>query len=178
MSVPPLRSIRFALLVSVALNVLLGAALAVLWLDLQRDPIGVGPIRVPHAERLLHVLPEADQPIAREVIERHRAGIREQLPALRAARRELRDAFTAEPSDSQRIDVALEQVRKREAATARAVQAMLRDVAGRISPEGRRALTTALALHRGHHGGDHRGRRERRERDERDEPAAPERAPD
>ncbi len=165
MSVPPVRSIRFALLLSVAVNLVLAAALAVLGLDPQRATvsIGVGPIRVPHPERLLRVLPEADRPLAREVIERHRAGIREQLPALHTARRELRDAFTAEPTDSRRIDAALAQVREREAAAAAAVQAMLRDLAGRVSPEGRRALTTALALHRGHHGGDHRSRRERRE---------------
>ena len=164
MAVPPPRSLRLALLVSLALNLLLAAALAVLWLDPQRsaDPIGVGPIRVPHAEKLLRVMPEADRAIAGEVVERHRAGIRAQLPPLHAARRELRDAFAADQPDPARIDAALAQVRKREAAAARAVQAMLREIAEKVSPDGRRALVTALALHRGHH--HDRGHR-RRERD-------------
>ena len=114
MAVPAPRSLRFALLVSLALNLLLAAALAVVWLDPQRsaDPIGVGPIRVPHAEKLLRVLPDADRPIAGEIVEKHRSGIRAQLPPLHAARRELRDAFNADPPDPARIDAALKEVRK------------------------------------------------------------------
>jgi uncharacterized membrane protein len=159
MSAWPSSRVRIALLVSLALNLLLAATLAVLWLTpAPREPRGRGPFHLPRIEVLERRLPEADRPLLREVMAQHQATIHPLLPQLHAARQELREALAAEPYDATRVAAAFAAVRAGEAAIGGAIQAMLTELAGRVSPQGRQMLARALSRHH-HHG---RGERHRR----------------
>jgi uncharacterized membrane protein len=154
---------RRVLLVSVAVNVLLAAVVASSWLRHggARGHGSGGSVRLPRADVLAQLLPEADRAAVRAAYDRHRDGIRRQLAPLWEARREVRDALDADPYDGERTERALATLREREATLATAVHALLVDLAANASRDGRTALaklgtTRHGGRHRGNHGPDDR----------------------
>jgi uncharacterized membrane protein len=151
---------RWVLLVSVALNLLLAAIVASSWLHHRggRGHGSGGTVRLPRAEVLAQLLPEADGPAVRAAYGRHRDSIRPQLEPLWEARREVRAALDADPYDAQRAEAALATLREREAALATAVHALLMDLSANVSPEGRAAIAKLSTTRHGH--GHRRGGRD------------------
>ena len=154
------RPYRYVLLLSLALNLGLGAALvAIHW----HHPFGEQSqgerrwSRIPNPRMLAGALDEADRKILLEVIETHRGKLGEQFRPLGHARRELAQALRAEPFDPAAMQSAFERMRDSESGTAAAMHAFMLELATRVSPAGRQRI--ADQLERGGHG--HRHEREK-----------------
>lgn len=152
---------RLALLLSVVLNVLLGAMLAGGWLQHERGRGPGGAVRMPRAETLERVLPESDHAALAAAYERHRPQVRASFHAMRQAKREVRAALNATPYDGDRLARALAEMRKHETRVAEAVHALLADVSANVSDQGRAAVAKLVTSRRfGHQRRDRPPRRE------------------
>lgn len=158
------RTYRYLLLLSLALNLGLGAAfVAMHW----HHPSGPSSsmerrwARIPNPRMLAGALDEADRKILLEVVETHRGKLGEQFRPLGGARRELAEALRAEPFDPAAMQRAFDQMRDSESGTAQAMHAFMLDLATRVSPAGRQRI--ADQLERGRHG--HRHEREDKSKD-------------
>ncbi len=147
-----------ALLLSIALNLLLGAALAAGWWQHGHGHgrgFG-GAVRMPRAETLARVPPESDHAALDAAYARHRAKVRAGFGGMREARQDVRDALAAEPFDAARLDAALADMRERERVVAKEVHALLTDVSSNVSEEGRAAVAKLVTSHRARRGTHHR----------------------
>jgi uncharacterized membrane protein len=165
------RTYRYLLLLSLALNLGLGAALfTVQWHHQQSRQEGADRrwARIPSPRMLAGALDEADRRILLEVIETHRGKLGEHFRPLGGARRELAEALRAEPFDPAAMQAAFERMRDSESGTAAAMHAFMLELATRVSADGRKRI--ADQLERGRHGRRHE-RKEPRE-DAKLEPAS------
>lgn len=104
--------------------------------------------------RLLHrVLPEERRAVVDAVMARHREPIRATVGRVFEARARVHALVTAETLDRPALDRAFADLRARDAEAATAVQAMLTELVGELTPEERRAL--GEAVHRHHPRMDH-----------------------
>lgn len=99
-------------------------------------------------ERLAARLPERDAEIVRRAAAARGLAIDRLAEAARESRRRVHAALAAEPFDRQGLEAAFEESRARHRALETAVQAMVLETAGELSPEGRRRLLR----HRPRHG--------------------------
>ncbi len=150
------RTYRYVLLLSLALNLGLGAALvAIHW----HHPTGESIAgerrwaRIPNPRMLAGALDEADRKILLQVVETHRDQLGERFRPLGGARRELAEALRAEPFDPAAMQRAFDQMRESESGTAEAMHAFMLELATRVSPAGRQRI--ADQLERGRHGHGH-----------------------
>ena len=159
MATPLAPRFRVVLLLSLALNVLLGAALASVWWQHQERGRGIGgAVHMPRAEALAKVLPDGDRAALDAAYARHRPEVRASFQGMREARREVRAALTASPFDAARLERALTAMREHEARVAEAVHALLTDVSSSVSEAGRAAIAKQVTSRRHGHG----SRRDRR----------------
>lgn len=154
------RPIRYLLLLSLALNLALGAALVAMhWQHRHPGHAEAGErrwARVPTPRHLLRVLEEPDRTILREVFQRHRENLRSHYHPLGVARRELAEALRAEPFDPAAMQRAFDRMRGAEGGTANAMHAFMLELATRISADGRQRIARQLEKR---HTGEHRGER-------------------
>jgi Spy/CpxP family protein refolding chaperone len=152
MAVSRSRLLRIALVISLALNVFVAAAIvadAVThrgWVgeqlgfrDRRPDPFGV-----PSPRRLRGVLSEPDRAILEATMETHRPRFRDQLKGMFEARRAVADAVRAEPFDQAKLRTAFADLQARHGALASEAQEMLSDLVGRLGPEGRAKIAELL----------------------------------
>lgn len=151
------RNYRWLLLLSLALNLGLGAALGAMhWHHQQGNQAGTSErrwSRIPNPRMLARTLEEADRKILLEVIEVHRGKLGDHFRPLGHARRELADALRAEPFDPAAMQAAFERIRDSESGTASAMHAFMLELATRVSSDGRKRI--ADQLERGRHGHRH-----------------------
>lgn len=145
------RGLRWLLAASLALNVALLAGIT--WEQFDRD----GPRHgwpghhlrggmMPSPMRLRHSLPEERRAVVDAVLHEHHARIRESVGDVFDARARVHALMAAETLDRAALDRAFADLRGRDAEAARAVQAMLTELATELTPEERRAL--AESVHR------------------------------
>jgi uncharacterized membrane protein len=149
--------LRWLLLGSLCLNLLLGVALAgLMWR--QPDAAGVEEVAgrsLPDARRIERALPPERRALVRETLRGDRAELMSTVRALRAAHAEARRALAAPDFDADALSAALAEVRAREQATAERVHAGLQRMAGQLSAEERARVAEHL---RSRHGRSrHRG---------------------
>lgn len=99
-------------------------------------------------ERLAARLPERDAAVVRRAVTARAPSIDALVEATRESRRAVRAALTAEPFDRQALEAALQESRARHHALETAVQAIVLETAGELTPEGR----GRLLWHRHRHG--------------------------
>jgi uncharacterized membrane protein len=99
-------------------------------------------------ERLAARLPERDAAVVRRAVAGRTPTIDALVQAVRESRRQVRTALAAEPFDRRALEAALEESRARHHALETAVQTIVLETAGELSPEGRRRLL----WHRRRHG--------------------------
>ncbi len=87
-----------------------------------------------------HELPDADQVIARGVVDSHAADIMDKWRAMRPANQRTSLAMHADPFDPDEARAAYEKANEKSEAFRRALQDTLIEVAQKISPEGRQHL--------------------------------------
>ncbi len=154
------RTYRTLLLLSLALNLGLGAALFTAhWHHQQANTSGMNDrrwARIPSPRMLAGALDEGDRKILLEVIETHRGKLGERFRPLGGARRELAEALRAEPFDPAAMQRAFERTRDSESGTAEAMHAFMLELATRVSADGRQRI--ADQLERGRHGRRHEGK--------------------
>ena len=116
-------------------------------------------------EHIAAKLPDADQPILRQAFRAEEAAMRARSAELREARRAVRAVLRAEPFDPAALEAALERQRREMDAMMGSIHATVRDIAPRLSPEGRKRLAEIGPP-------DHRDRRaeERQRRREAEDP--------
>ena len=133
------RVLRATLLVSVALNLLVGGILA----GRLHHSLPSGPES--RAERLIErmaaVLPADDGTILRRVFHAHQTGIGKLTADLRAARDEVRQTLRAEPFDQRALQTAFGRVRERRQAVHEAIHEVVTEAVPQFSPQGRRKLS-------------------------------------
>lgn len=134
------RTLLAALLVSLAANAFLGGRLAAEWLRPRPDPLAAEHI----VRRLESRLPGAQQPVLRRAFDTRSAELRRTGDELLAARRELRDALTADPVDPARLARACARTRAAAAATYAVVHAAMIEAAPHLSVSARKALLRPL----------------------------------
>jgi len=146
------RGLRWLLAASLALNVALLAGIA--WEQFDRDgPRGGGPghhLRggmMPSPMRLRHSLPEERRAVVDAVLHEHHARIRESIRGVLDARASVHTLMAAETIDRAALDRAFADLRERDAEAARAVQAMLTELATELTPEERRDLAESMHRH-------------------------------
>jgi uncharacterized membrane protein len=148
--------LRWILLVSLSLNLLLAVALAgLLWRQPQL-PLAEPPSRsLPNPHRLERMLPAERRALVREALRPGRAEMMASVRALRAAQAEVQRTLAAPEFDAEKLAAALADVRAREQATAERVHAGLLRMAAELSAEERARVAEQL---RSRH---HRARRPR-----------------
>jgi uncharacterized membrane protein len=99
-------------------------------------------------ERLAARLPERDAEIVRRAVARQTPTIDSLVKAVRDSRRQVRAALTAEPFDRRALEAALQESRTRHHALETAVQAIVLETAGELSPEARGRLLWSKRGHR------------------------------
>ena len=139
---------RWVLLLSLALNVALGAALLLPLVAAdhyrgQRSGHSHGGDHMPSPRQLRRLLGEEREAVVDAVFEKHRPALRETFRPLHAARGAVHAAMHAEPFDRAALDAAFAELRERDAATAAAVQAMLSGSMHMATGSGAAAFTTA-----------------------------------
>jgi len=156
-------SVRWLLLLSLALNVALGAALVLPMVASEHyrghrsGSHSHGRDHMPNPRHLRRLLGEERASLVDAEVDRHRERIRATFPPLHAARATVHAAMHAEPFDRAALDHAFAELRARDAATAEAVQAMLADVIAQLTPEERARIATSMEMRE-------RERQERREK--------------
>lgn len=153
MTVPrPAYGPRWLLLVSLALNVALLAGIAWEYFDHDgpRHPRGHAlhmatmTHPMPNPMRLRGSLPEDRRGIVDAVLDEHRARIRDSVRGVFQARARVHALMAADTIDRPALDRAFAELRERDAEAARTVQAMLTELAIRLTPEERRALARSI----------------------------------
>lgn len=150
------RNYRALLLLSLALNLVLGTALVAIHWHHPDDTPSVAErrwARIPDPRQLARTLDDADRKVLSEVIEAHRGELGEHFRPLGHARRALAEALRAEPFDPAAMQRAFEQMRSSESGTANAMHAFMLELATKVSPAGRQRI--ADHLERGGHRHDH-----------------------
>jgi uncharacterized membrane protein len=106
-----------------------------------------GPMQPPNFQQrlngMLRELPEADQAIARGIIDSHLGDILERWRVFRPANQRVALAIHADPFDPEEAKAAYEKANQRSEEFRRALQATLIEVAQKVSPEGRARLHVA-----------------------------------
>ena len=149
--------LRTALLLSLAVNVLLAAALAAgAWRQSGRVEQAGVPMRMPGPMQIARALPEEDRPVMRDVLAEHRGEMRPRIMEARRARQAVRDALLADPFDAAALERALAEMRMRDSEVVTFAQTLLAEVAGKVSPQGRQAM--AKVIERGRERRSRRGR--------------------
>ena len=143
-------AMRWLLLASLGLNIALLSGLAVHVFEHDRPThhegrgaMGRGGM-LPHPMLIRRVLSEKRQPVADAVMQTHRDGIRRALRARADARAEVHAALSAPTLDRPALDRAFATLRARDAEAATAVQTMLADLMGRLTPEEREAIVEGM----------------------------------
>ncbi len=161
------RIFRILLLVSLAFNIGLGAALISLHLH-ARDAYGASEgkrwARIPDPRALARILGEPDRVVLRTVIATHQQQLREHFRPLGLARREMSAVLRQEPFDPAALEQAFAKVRIGETETAEAMHRFMLDLAPKLSPEGRQRIAALLEKR-------HRHRRERGREGQNEAPA-------
>lgn len=149
------RMLRTILILSLALNLALGAGLG--WWAWQshrfqnsasmRDgrPILFRP------DALRGTLRADRSALVDRVMAHHRDRMGTQIQALRAARDEVREAMLAEPFQRERLDAAFAQLRDTETRTATEAHALLSDLVEQAEPRERQRMARLVQDHRGRH---------------------------
>lgn len=146
--------LRILLLLSLALNLALGTALAVRSVSEQaapgsvqahRDERGAGP------RHFARVLDDADRAVLLRIYEAHREQLGGRRQAMGSSRKAIAAALREEPFDPARLDAAYAAASAQESTRSLAGQAFMRELAVELSPEGRQRIADRIE----------RGRRER-----------------
>jgi Spy/CpxP family protein refolding chaperone len=163
------RTLRLALLMSLALNVALASMLA--W---QHGPWR-GEARGRHAAAMSHlfdvramrrvIAPERQSALA-PIFEKYRPQMRSRLEALFAARGDVRQAIAADPFDAAALAAAFARLREADRATAEQAQSMMAEVLAVATPEERRRMAEIMGRSASHG----RAWRDRHARDRQGEP--------
>ncbi len=144
------RRMRILVIGSLALNIFgIGAIAANAVIDGHshcRPPRFMG---LPSSRELREVLPENDQAMLEELLQANRAGFRERLNELLAAKQRVADAIKAEPFDRARLDIAFAALRERHAAMTTGAQGWLTEFVARLDPEGRARIAELLTRRHG-----------------------------
>lgn len=157
------RTYRYLLLLSLALNLGLGAALVAIHWHHPGSEQADGErrwSRIPNPRMLAGALDDADRKILMDVIETHRGALGERFRPLGHARRELAQALRAEPFDPAAMQSAFDQMRDSESGTAQAMHAFMLDLATRVSASGRQRIADQLERNGHGHHGDHAERQD------------------
>ena len=140
--------VRWVLLASLALNVVLGAALALPWLasdhDRPRHARTHGRDHMPSPRHVRRVLGEDRADVVEAVMKRHRPDIRATFPPLREARRAAHAAIAADPFDGAALERAFADLRARDADSKAAIQAMLVELMAQLTPAERRKVIDSM----------------------------------
>jgi len=103
-----------------------------------------GPMPPPNFDQRLHGLlrdmPAADQPIAQGILDQHYSELNDKWRAFRPANQRISAALRADPFDPAEAKAAYDNANRRSEELRAAMQATLIEIAGKISPEGRRCL--------------------------------------
>ena len=148
MNAPLSRTARIALLLSLALNVALGAMLAWHHGPWRGERGGRHAPSLPHlfdVRALRRVIPDERQPVLQPIFEKHRPEMRSRLHALFAARGDVRQAIAAEPFDPVALQSAFARLREADRATAEQAQTMMAEVLAVATPEERRKMAEIMA---------------------------------
>lgn len=146
------RAYRYLLLLSLALNLGLGASLvASHWHHRPDEPSASERrwARIPDPRMFARSLDEADRKVLSAVLEAHRPALGAHFRPLGVARRQLAEALRAEPFDPAAMQQAFEGMRGAEAGTAQAMHAFMLELATKVSPAGRQRIADHLER-RGH----------------------------
>lgn len=149
---------RWLLLLSLALNLGLGAALmAHHWHLSQHQGSGERRwARLPDARQLTRALDEPDRAVLRKVMESHREALGSQFQPMGDARREVAEALRAEPFDPDALTRAFARIRDSEGNMANAMHAFMLDLATQVSAQGRQRIADRMERSRHRHGGERR----------------------
>jgi uncharacterized membrane protein len=136
--IPPrtARILGAVIVVSVALNLFIAGNLLG---DRLRGPVPARPFDQ-RIEDIWRNLPEADQPIAREVVDRHRDQIMGSWRTLRSAAQHATQIVRADTFAAEDARAAFAIVDTRNQELRRAIQDTVIELAAKISPQGRAAL--------------------------------------
>jgi uncharacterized membrane protein len=147
------RPIRLLLIVSLALNVLLGTALATALLMQYRS--GAHEARhmdLPSPRALARHLHEDERSRLRAILGGHRPAFRAAGGEVMEARRRVRDALTAEPFEAETLANALADLRRGQGRMSAEAQAAIVELAESMDAEGRQRLARAILRHERGHG--------------------------
>lgn len=149
---------RWLLLLSLALNLGLATALvAHHWHQSERPGSDERRwARLPDSRQLVKALDGPDRDILSAVLESHREALGSNFRPLGDARRDIAEALRADPFDPTALDRAFAQTRDREGNMANAMHAFMRDLATRVSAQGRQRIADRMERGRHGHGGRHR----------------------
>ncbi|HET6222811.1 MAG TPA: periplasmic heavy metal sensor [Dongiaceae bacterium] len=156
MAVNRTRLMRIVLVVSLALNLFVVSAVAVDafshggWTKSFLGQHGRGPglLGLPNPRELRALLPEQDRTVLDSTMEAHRPQFRERFQGMGEARDAVAAAIKAEPFDPAKLESAFADLSTRWGAVSAEAQAMLTDLIGHLSPEGRAKLAQVLAERR------------------------------
>lgn len=143
--------LRWILLGSMCLNLLLGVALAgLLWRQPAPAPTEeVSARSLPDPRRIERALPPERRAAVREALRGDRAELMASVRAMRAAQAEVQRSLAAEDFDTDALAAALAEVRAREQATAERVHAGLLRMAGQLSADERARVAEHLRSRHG-----------------------------
>lgn len=133
----PRLTLRLGLVLSLALNLFLAAALAAPHV-LPPPPGRDREARI--VERIVERLPAEDRPVFRDAHARHADKLKSEFQAWRQARADARAALAAEPLDAAALERALAESRRASEAIQATMHAVTLEAAPKMSPEGRRGL--------------------------------------
>lgn len=153
---------RFILIVSLSLNLALGAGLG--WLiwhsgPTASDPQTRGPRALFHSDALRRALPPERAAFVDRILAHHRDTMRAHVEELTQARVGVRAAILAEPFTRQQLDDAFARLREAEGGTAQEAHALLADLVEQAEPQEREHLARLIP--------ERRQRRQRHERHKR-----------
>jgi uncharacterized membrane protein len=163
------RPVRFVLLVSLSLNLLLAAGLGGLWWrgTLAPPPGEALEARsLPDPRRIARALPPERRALVREALAPDRVAFADDLRALRSAHSGVREVLRRQPFDASALDAALAEVRERERAMAERVHGGLLRLSVQLTDAERAQLADSVPRrdHQRGRGGEHSERhREGRE---------------
>jgi len=150
---------RWLLLLSLALNIGLGAALTATYWQHSHGQTSAENRRwgrIPDPRFFARALEATDRKVLLDVLEKHRGQLGEHYRPLGHARRQLVEALRAEPFDPAALQQAFAQMRGSEAGTSNAMHSFMLDLATQLSSDGRKRIADKMQR------GRHAERRERR----------------
>ncbi|MBM3545343.1 MAG: periplasmic heavy metal sensor [Alphaproteobacteria bacterium] len=137
------RWVGWALIVSLALNLFLGAVVGMrYWREHQRssERAMMGPMG-----RIAAGLPESGRAKVKAVMEGRQAQIREQSREFRRARSEAMQTLAAEPFDKAKAEAAFVEARRRANAMSELMQSTMIEASAQLTPEERKAFRERMA---------------------------------